>query len=154
MSLYSYKQQYPTSLPFRITLSDGRTRTDPSSFTQGELLDAGYTLVEDQPSYTSNQVLDWNSVGNSWTVRDKTEEELQAEANLHWTSIRQERDNKIQQVVWRYERYARYERLGIAQVDSIQALDNYIQILADLPETQIDPFTIIWPNLEETTNGN
>jgi hypothetical protein len=123
------------------------TRTDPSSFTQEELLDAGYTLVEDQPSYTSNQVLDWNSTGNSWTVRDKTEEELQAEANLHWASVRQERDNKIQQVVWHYERYARYERLGIAQVDSIQDLDNYIQTLADLPETQTDPFNIIWPNL-------
>ena len=147
MSLYSYKQQYPTSLPFRITLSDGRTRTDPSSFTEEELLDAGYTLVDDQPSYTSSQVLDWDSLSNSWSVRDKSEAELQTEANTQWVSVRQERDRRIVEVSWRYERYARCERLNITQVDSISNLDTYIQALADLPETQTDPFNIVWPNL-------
>ena len=150
MQLYSYKSQYPTNLPFRIKLSNGMTRTDPSSFTEEELLDAGYTLVDDQPSYTSSQVLDWNSTDNSWTVRDKTESELQAEANIQWASVRQERDRRIAEVSWRYERYARCERLNIVQVDSIANLDTYVQALADLPETQTDPFTVVWPNLPTT----
>lgn len=77
--LYSLNNQYPKPLPFRIKLSDGRTRTDPSTFTDDEIADSGYVLVDNPPNITTNQVLSWSSETLSWNVRDKTEEELRAE---------------------------------------------------------------------------
>jgi hypothetical protein len=60
-------------------LSDGRTRTDPTSFTIEEIADAGYTEVSDKPTITDTQVLEWNSQAIDWIVRDKTSEEIAAE---------------------------------------------------------------------------
>ena len=52
MPLYSYKTEYPTTkIPEMITLSDGSTRTDSSTFTSDELLDAGYVEVSNPPDY-------------------------------------------------------------------------------------------------------
>jgi hypothetical protein len=72
--LYSYKNSYPTNIPFRIRLSDGRTRTDPSTFTPEEILDAGYIEVSDPPQITEYQVLTWT--GTQWFVRDMNSDEI------------------------------------------------------------------------------
>jgi hypothetical protein len=77
--LYSYNSQYPKPLPFRIKLSDGRTRTDPSTFTEEEITDAGYVLVANKPTITETQIVNWNSETLSWDVRDKTEQEIYSE---------------------------------------------------------------------------
>lgn len=76
--LYSFKGAYPQPLPFRIRLSDGRVRTDPTTFSEIEILDAGYVLVPDMPTVSPNQAVSWSALG-SWEVRDKTEEELYQE---------------------------------------------------------------------------
>lgn len=75
--LYTKNGSYPAAIPFRIKLSDGRTRTDPTSFTPEEIADAGYIAVDDPPTVTGIQVLEWS--GTEWIVRDKTEEELAVE---------------------------------------------------------------------------
>jgi hypothetical protein len=95
--LYSYKNQYPKPLPFRITLSDGRTRTDPSSFTPEEIEDAEYIPASSKPAMTSYQVLEWDSETVSWVVRDKTEAELQSESNQRRSQIDSHRDQRILQ---------------------------------------------------------
>lgn len=77
--LYSYQGNYPQPLPFRIKLSNGLTRTDPSSFTPEEIADAGYIEVSEEPIITSNQVLSWDSQNIQWVIRDKTQEELDNE---------------------------------------------------------------------------
>ena len=79
--LYSLNGNYPQPLPFRIRLSDGSTRTDPSTFTSEEIIDAGYMQVADEPIPTDTQIVSWSSETLSWIVRDKTPEELQAELN-------------------------------------------------------------------------
>lgn len=79
--LYSYQGNYPQNLPFRIKLSNGMTRTDPSSFSQEEIQDAGYTEVPNEPAIASNQILSWDSQNIEWIVRDKTEQELENELN-------------------------------------------------------------------------
>ncbi len=43
--LYSKDGSFPAPLPFRIVLPNGRTRTDPTSFTIEEINEAGYTAV-------------------------------------------------------------------------------------------------------------
>lgn len=63
-----------------------------------------------------------------------------------WATIRENRDNRIAEVEWRYNRYYRNERLGRPQEDSIADLDNYVQALADITK-QENPFEIVWPEL-------
>ena len=63
-----------------------------------------------------------------------------------WDNIRNTRDSKISEIEWRYNRFHRNERLSLPQVDSIAALDEYIQALADITN-QSDPYNIVWPSL-------
>ncbi len=62
-------------------------------------------------------------------------------------SIRAERDRKIADVTWRYERIARQERLGISPTDNITALDAYVQALADITLQATFPQSVTWPEV-------
>lgn len=81
-------------------------------------------------------------------LRDKTLSELELETNARWTQVREQRDRMIADVSWRYERHGRHARLGLPQVDDLTALDAYVQELADLPQTQTDPFNMVWPTYQ------
>jgi len=71
---FSYKQQYPSRLPWRIKLSNGTTRTDPATFTADEILDAGYVAVANPPIVLPPNRLDWN--GTEWIERAPNEKEV------------------------------------------------------------------------------
>lgn len=88
MTLYSYKSQYPKPLPHRIILSDGRTRTDPSSFTVQEIEDAGYAVAPDKPVVNGWQNLNWT--GASWAVSDKPVDNLKAEKEQQINTLREQ----------------------------------------------------------------
>lgn len=152
MTLYTKNGSYPQPIPFRIRLSNGLTRTDPTSFTPEEIADAGYTAVPDMPVPNSVQKVFWDSQTSQWILEDKTLEELQAEKEAVWRQIREERDRRINEVAWRYERWARYNRLGLNQIDDIEKLDKYVQALADIPQKQNDPYDIVWPVLSSSKN--
>ena len=68
MTLYTINQTYPKTLPHRIVLSDGTTRTDSTTFTDVEIADAGYTAVPNMPSCTNDQQVFWN--GADWFVQN------------------------------------------------------------------------------------
>lgn len=141
--LYSFKNSYPKPLPNRITLSNGRTRTDPTTFTSEEIADAGYVLVDNPPAVNDrNKILIWTGV--DWLVQDKTQEQIQAEISDKWVEIRFNRDELMKQFEWRYVRYHREVRLGVTPTDNINDLDTYMQALADITN-QTDPFNILWP---------
>jgi adenosyl cobinamide kinase/adenosyl cobinamide phosphate guanylyltransferase len=74
--LYSLNNKYPTPIPFRIFLSNGKTRTDPSTFTEEEIADAGYKAVSDRPPETATQRVWWDTEVGDWVVQAKTEEEM------------------------------------------------------------------------------
>ena len=76
--LYTRNGSLPAAIPFRISLSDGRTRTDPATFTPEEIADAGYVAANPKPSPGADQEVSWG--GSDWVIRDKTAEELAAEA--------------------------------------------------------------------------
>jgi hypothetical protein len=58
--LYSHNNARPEPLPFRITLPNGFTRTDPSTFTEDEILAAGFTGPYAEPPYDpTTEQLDW-----------------------------------------------------------------------------------------------
>lgn len=142
--LYSKNGLYPTNLPFRITLSNGLTRTNASTFTPEEIADAGYFAVEDPPNVSSNQVLIWT--GTNWFVRDKTELELAEELARKWYEVRSHRDRLLSEIDWRVLRYHSQLRLGITPVDNIEQLDAYAQALRDVT-LQSDPDAIVWPSV-------
>lgn len=142
--LYSKNGSYPLPIPFRIKLSDGRSRTDPSTFTAEEIIDAGYIQVENPPVILSNEVLLWT--GTNWLVRNKTEEEILSETNAKWDEIRNVRGKLLSQLDWRFIRYQSQVRLGLTTTDSIEALDAYAQALRDIT-LQSDPDNIVWPTL-------
>jgi hypothetical protein len=69
MTYYSKNNEYPTDgLPFRIVLSNGSTRTDPSTFTSDEIADAGYSVAPNPPSVPAGWTLTWD--GMDWSVAD------------------------------------------------------------------------------------
>ena len=69
-ALYSYKEALPTTLPYKIRLSDGTVRTDVSSFTDEELTDVGYTGPYTVPSFKNGQRVVWNSSDLKYVVED------------------------------------------------------------------------------------
>jgi hypothetical protein len=75
--LYSRNNEWPQELPFRVTLADGSTRTDPSTFTAQELTAWGYNGPLTPPEYDAyTQVLEWTS--GAFSVRPMTGEEIAA----------------------------------------------------------------------------
>lgn len=154
--MYSYKGEEPINkLPFRIFLSDGSSRTDPSSFTEEEISDAGYVEVSEAPSYDAGiQRLLWDKENATWVVEDLPEEEINKkteESNAaKWQSIREERDAKIESVSWRFERYHSEIRLGLEPTDDIVALDTYVDILRNLTSDYLNPSDVVWPTLDNS----
>jgi hypothetical protein len=135
--LYSHNKDWPQSLPNRIRLSSGATRTGPA-FTAKDLADAGYVLAGPQPALALGEKLSWS--GTEWVIRQPNDQET----TIEWNEIRRRRDKAIQQFEWRYARHHRELRLGVPPTDSLQDLDNYVQALADIT-LQENPFTIVWP---------
>jgi len=75
MSLYSYKNQEPTALPFRIRLDDGSTRTSLNELSVEELQDLGFIGPITKPEFDENtQRIEWT--GSSYEIIELTEEEI------------------------------------------------------------------------------
>ena len=69
---YSYDNQYPLTwneLPNRIRLSNGFTKTKKETFTQEELIDAGYKIVKYDTTGFNEETHEciWN--GTDWIIR-------------------------------------------------------------------------------------
>ena len=150
---YSYNGQYPTSLPERIRLSDGSTRTDSSTFTEEELTDAGYVSAGNSPAYDNDtQKVIWN--GTAWEVVSLTTEEIDAKLAELWAEVRENRDTKIKEVEWRVMRNLSETRQGLDTTDNISDLDTYIQALRDITSTTTNPLEVVWPVLGPEENSN
>ena len=89
--LYTKNGSYPAPLPHRIVLSDGMTRTDRSSFTEEEILDAGYIAVDNPPIADYPNKLDWD--GNEWVIRIPNAQEI----SERWDYIRKECVRKLEE---------------------------------------------------------
>jgi hypothetical protein len=151
--LYSFKNNYPISkleIPNRIRMPDGTTRTsvDGSSFTEEELILAGWTPVEDPPAYDSDRnTLIWGitqDLSYGWILQVIPDEKKASE-------VRESRNNRIERFSWRIDRYQREHRLGLVPTDNINELDNYMQRLADIPEQENFPWEVEWPQEPENS---
>ena len=129
-----YTGSLPNTLPNRIRLSDGTTRTDASTFTLEEIADAGYIEVEDPPNAVYPNKVVWT--GTLWAIEEPSELDIE----MQWNSVRQYRNSLLAQsdveVLKCYE-------LGIPVPANIV---QYRQTLRDLPQVQTDPYAILWPS--------
>lgn len=149
MSLYSYKGSEPTSLPNKITLSNGKSRTDSSSFSAEELKDAGFTGPYTVPSFDQEyQKLSWNSESLSYVVTDISDDVL-------WENIKKERNRLLSESDW---------TMAADTPGEINLIEwtKYRQRLRDLTESYSSPKEVVFPfkpdqveehELEEVTEG-
>ena len=93
--LYSFKGQFPQVLPNRIILSNGLSRTDKTTFTPEEILDAGYIKVDDPPVKTNMyQVVTWS--GTQWDIQDSRDLNLAIQYRLEDLSrLRREKETEF-----------------------------------------------------------
>ena len=141
-------------MPHRIRLSDGSTRTNSSTFTSEELVDAGYVEVSNPPDFNQEtHKLIWS--GTEWQTVLLTESEISARNEQRWKDIRLTRDQRIERIEWRIMRYQSETRQGITTTtDNISDLDTYIQALRDITSTTTNPLEVVWPVLGPEENSN
>ena len=138
MTLYSYQGLKPETLPFRIALPNGFTRTDPSTFTEDEITAAGFTGPFTEPSYDAKtEVLDWD--GENYFVRPYNTQELEDQ----WNKVREQRNQLLKDSDW--TQISDYD-LGL---ENKEQWATYRQELRDLPEVQSNPFDISYPDIPE-----
>jgi hypothetical protein len=141
--LYSYKNQYPQPLPHRIVLSSGRTRTDASTFTRAEILDAGYVPTTYPPQAEYPNRVDWT--GTEWIVREPNPGEIQQQVQQVQATCQRllfETDYKVIKAV----------EQGL---DVDPDITTYRQQLRDLYNTVADGdvWNIVWPVLKSATDN-
>lgn len=135
-ALYSYNGLEPTILPHRITLSDGTSRTDITTFTDEQINDAGFTGPYEKPEYNyTTQKLVWSSETFSYSIVDlppsePTEEDL-------WFEMRRRRNFLLFESDWTQSR-----DIVLPNDDNWKT---YRQELRDLPENIDDIKNISWP---------
>ena len=132
-TLYSYQGQEPQELPERIRLSDGRTRTDSSTFTEEEIASAGFTGPYEKPEYNSEiETQSWNYKLKKWDTIAIPDE-------VFWQKLRTERNSILKDSDW--------SQLSDAPLTSSQktAWVTYRQALRDLPANTEDPKDITYP---------
>lgn len=137
MKLYYKPGQIPSELPFRIRLSDGRTRTDPSSFTDEEIADAGYAEAPAKPSFveTGKSVV-WNYETHEWYAVGKAVTEEQN--TKHWYF----RNKETQEILLQESQWMATRNFELGIVDEV--FDAYRQELENF-DLFGDPATKQWP---------
>jgi hypothetical protein len=136
-ALYSYQGQEPQELPERIRLSNGRSRTDSSSFTAKEIEDAGFTGPYERPEYNSEvETQEWNSESEQWITTSIPEE-------IFWERLRDERNFRLMNSDW--------SQLPDTTLTTAKktAWTTYRQVLRDLPANTEDPKNVTWPSQPE-----
>ena len=147
---YSYNNQTPVhSLPHRIRLASGSTRTDNTTFTEDEIISAGYAIItQEKPIPSRFQKVEWT--GTEWVLSEMTDIEKQEVLEIQWKLIRVIRDQQIRELDWKIQRYLSEVRLDLPTKDDIRLIDIYVQELRDITK-QEDPFNIVWPYMESSS---
>jgi hypothetical protein len=136
-SLYSYKGEYPKPLPNRLRLSDGSTVTDVTTFTDDQIIEAGYIGPIEIPQPIKDYDIDieevrWNNETVQFDFIQYTDEFLFnrmrtiRNSYLNWTDKQVLPDAPFTDA----ERELIYE---------------YRQSLRDLPSTVSDIKNVVWP---------
>ena len=136
-NLYSYQGQEPQELPHKIRLSDGRSRTDSSTFTEEEIAEAGFTGPYEKPDFNPEvETQSWDVELGNWVTTQIPDE-------VFWEKLRTERNSILKDTDW--------SQLSDAPLTSSQKTTwaTYRQALRDLPANTEDPKNVTWPSQPE-----
>lgn len=67
------------------------------------------------------------------------------------SAIRRQRDAKIEEIMWRVQRYEQQKMIGIETTDSeanFKKVLQYVQDLRNVPEQEGFPDSFVWPTLD------
>jgi hypothetical protein len=120
MSIYSYKGQEPATLPFRVHLDDGSTRTSLNELSAEDLQDIGFIGPITKPEFDEDtQKIEWT--GSVYEIIALTEEEI---AQKVAEKESEERKQKLKNID--YNRFwdlliasGAYKKLRIASAQSL-----------------------------------
>lgn len=132
-TLYSYQGQEPQELPHKIRLSDGRSRTDSSTFTEEEIAEAGFTGPYEKPEFNSEiETQSWDEELGDWVTTPIPDE-------VFWERLRGQRNFRLSSSDW--------SQLSDAPLSSTKKTEwaSYRQELRDLPANTEDPKEVTWP---------
>lgn len=144
--LYSFNGEYPSELPNRIRLSDGKTKTDIITFAIEDLIDAGYVGPISKPTYDpSYQTLSWNNIDCKFEVQDSPEEQKYTPEKLRsyrqeeflcrknsllfqsdWTQLPDSPLNKSEVLAWREYRVQLREMTNIVGYGTTGGVDDLL----------------------------
>lgn len=130
---YNKISGYLGELPERVILPSGLTRTDPSSYTDEELEEWGYILLQNKPDVDIDEYVSFNTETYEWEVLNKPLEP-------QWDEVRKKRNELLAETDWYVIRFV--ER-GIPIQDVVTT---YRKALRDIT-LQENPFFIEWPVL-------
>jgi len=137
MTIYTKNGEYPKQLPHMIRLSNGTVRSDHSTFTAQEIIDAGYVEVENPPIVEYPNKLEWDVANLQWIVRPHNDRELM----VRWDELRRDCDRLLTETDYKV----------IKSIETNIPLDEhyvtYRQELRDLYNNtnDIDPWNVVWP---------
>ena len=132
-ALYSYQGQEPKVLPYKIRLNDGTAPSDPSTYTDEQITEAGFTGPYTFPEHEEpSQRVYWDFENLEYVIEDvlvpgsdMTEEEV-------WAGIRNVRNILLTESDWTVLSDAPF-----TVTQKQEALD-YRQALRDYPTTITD----------------
>ena len=138
MTLYSFNGNYPDILPNRIRLSNGLTKTDRTTFTDSDLLDAKYIPVADKPFPPDSAdfaVVEWDGSNLRWNTRTVPTE---AETEAQWTRVRAARNEKLLEADI-------MTMMTIERGAEDPYIDPYKNALRDITDSPNNAWSIVWP---------
>lgn len=139
---YSHNKQFPVFLPDSIASFDdpNEIAVTKENYTDEILYFYGWKIAP-EPSVEMGRYLSWDDHDGVWVIIDPTEDEVR----YQWHLIKIERDKLFAKHQWRVKRYFHQVENGETPVDDIIALDEYFQDLRLVPQTQTNPWAIVWP---------
>ena len=132
-----------SEIPERIRLSDGRTRTVKDTFSEEELVDAGWVKVNNPPEYDNKRTtLLWE---NDWVIMpiDRTEKILEA---------KQIREQLLSEIDWRTERHNREYRLNLEPTELLEDILKFEKDILEVEKQPGYPYEIKWPPINKLIN--
>lgn len=132
--LYSYRNQYPATIPDRIRLPNGDTRTGLDTLNLKELQALGFQAVSNPPEVPYTSKVEW--LETNWIVREKTSQELEMEQQVLVESLKIQRNRLLLESDW--------TQLPDAPTDK-PAWAAYRQQLRDISLQPEYPYQVTWP---------
>lgn len=141
--LYSYKGQKPIAwdeFPHRIRLSSGITKTDKTTFTQDDIIDSGWLIVDDSPLIENphRYYAYWHSEFLIWQVLEYNFAEKVNEVN----ALKEKHLAIVDKNIAEYERSMRQ---GISSSLDFEQLKEYLNSLDRLSEQEGYPYYVVFP---------